>query len=220
MGEVASSTVCEVMSIYIKENSTEEFTETDFHNALSAAYDALDAKDDDSDRKMGTTLVFLKFHDGGCLAAHIGDSRIYHIRPASKEILYVSRDHSLVNELVALGEMTPEEAKTSKQRNVITRAMQPGQERRSKAEIRMIQDIRDGDYFYLCSDGMLERTEDVEILNVLSMDDRTDEEKIEIFRKVTEENRDNHSAFLIRVTCGGIKQQRRSFKDIILDLWN
>lgn len=79
---------------------------------------------------------------------------------------------------------------------------------------------RDGDYFYLCSDGMLERTEDVEILNVLSMDDRTDEEKIEIFRKVTEENRDNHSAFLIRVTSGGIKQQRRSLKDIILDLWN
>lgn len=218
-GEVASSTVCEVMSRYVKENCSGEFTETDFRNALSAAYDALDAKDDGSDRKMGTTLAFLKFHDGGYLAAHIGDSRIYHIRPSSKEILYVSRDHSLVNELVALGEMTPEEAKSSKQKNVITRAMQPGQERRSKAEIRMIEDVRDGDYFYICSDGMLERTEDVEILNVLLMDDRTDDEKIGIFRKVTEDNRDNHSAFLIRVTSGGIKQ-RRSFKDIILDLWN
>lgn len=219
-GEVASATVCEVMSSYIGNHfkDKDEFTKEDFLEALSAAYDALDKKDDGSEKKMGTTLVFLKFHDGGCLAAHIGDSRIYHVRPSAKRILYVSRDHSLVNELVALGEMTPEEAKTSKQKNIITRAMQPGQERRSKADIRIIDDIRKGDYFYLCTDGMLEHTEDREILNILCMKDRTDEDKMEIFKKLTEENRDNHSAFLIRVMEDGSK--RRTFKEILFDLWN
>lgn len=219
-GEVASSTVCEVMSSYIDRHFKEkdEFTQEDFLETLSATYDALDEKDDGSEKKMGTTLVFLKFHDGGCLAAHIGDSRIYHIRPSAKRILYVSRDHSLVNELVALGEMTQEEAKTSKQKNIITRAMQPGQERRSKADIKIIEDVRAGDYFYLCTDGMLEHTEDQEILNILCMKDRTDEEKMDIFRKLTEDNRDNHSAFLIRVTDSGNK--RRTLKDILFDRWN
>ena len=219
-GEVASTTVCEVMSSYIDNHfkDKDEFTQEDFLEALSAAYDALDEKDDDSEKKMGTTLTFLKFHDKGCLAAHIGDSRIYHIRPSAKRILYVSHDHSLVNELIALGEMTPEEAKTSRHKNIITRAMQPGQERRSKADIRIIDDVRNGDYFYMCTDGMLEHTEDQEILNILSMKDRTDEEKMEIFRKLTEDNRDNHSAFLLRVTEGGNK--RRTLKDILLDLWN
>lgn len=219
-GEVASTTVCEAMSSYICGHfcDKDEFTQEDFLEALSAAYDALDEKDDDSEKKMGTTLTFLKFHDKGCLAAHIGDSRIYHIRPSAKRILYVSRDHSLVNELITLGEMTPEEAKTSRQKNIITRAMQPGQERRSKADIRIIDDVRNGDYFYMCTDGMLEHTEDQEILNILSMTDRADEEKMEIFRKLTEYNRDNHSAFLIRVTEGGNK--RRTLKDILFDLWN
>lgn len=219
-GEVASTTVCEVMSSYICDHfcDKDEFTQENFLDALSAAYDALDEKDDDSEKKMGTTLTLLKFHDKGCLAAHMGDSRIYHIRPSVKRILYVSRDHSLVNELVALGEMTQEEAKTSRQKNIITRAMQPGQERRSKADIKIIEDVRAGDYFYMCTDGMLEHTEDQEILNILCMKDRVDEEKMEIFRKLTEENRDNHSGFLIRVTEGGNK--RRTLKDILFDLWN
>ena len=219
-GEVASAAVCEAMSSYMHSHFSDDgqFTREDFLEVLSAAYDALDEKDDESEKKMGTTLTFLKFHDGGCLAAHIGDSRIYHIRPSAKRILYVSRDHSLVNELVALGEMTSEEARTSRQKNVITRAMQPGLERRSKADIMIIEDVRAGDYFYMCTDGMLEHAEDQEILNIISMKDRTDEEKMEIFIKLTADNRDNHSAFLIRVKDAGNK--RRKLKDILFDLWN
>lgn len=203
-GEVASKTVCEKMSEYLAENYDGEdaFTEESFKAALSYAYDALDALDDGAEKKMGTTLTFLMFHDEGCLAAHIGDSRIYHIRPSEAEesrIRFVTRDHSLVNDLVAVGEMTPEEAKTSKQKNIITRAMQPNQERRSRADICNIEDVRPGDYFYMCSDGMLEQAEDVEIANVISMKNKTDEEKIEMFRVLTKDNKDNHSAHLIKV---------------------
>ena len=144
-------------------------------------------------------MTFLNFHDNGCLLAHIGDSRIYHIRPSEKKILFKTRDHSLVNDLIEIGELTPEEAKISKQKNVITRAMQPNLERRPKADLKHIKDIQPDDYFFMCSDGMLEETEDENLLNILSETDNSDEEKLEILIKVSENNKDNHSAYLIHV---------------------
>lgn len=199
-GEVASQAVCEAMSYFISKNPRKDgfFGEEDFDAALDAAYDALDARDSDSEIKMGTTLTFVKFHRGGCFVAHIGDSRVYQVRPSTKQIVYVTKDHSLVNDLISLGELTPEEARNSNQKNIITRALQPNQERRVKADYVNLTDIEEGDYFYLCSDGMLENSEDGEIVNILSMN-RTDAEKIEILRGATKENRDNHSAHLIRI---------------------
>ena len=199
-GEVASSTVCEAMSQYIAAHPREDglFDESDFDAALDVAYNALDAKDTEDEKKMGTTLTFAKFHAGGCFTAHIGDSRIYQVRPSEKRILHVTRDHSLVNDLITLGEMTPEEAKNSRQKNVITRAVQPHQERRTPAECLNITDIEVGDIFYLCSDGMLEQTEDDIIVNTLSLQ-RPLEDIIEILRGATRDNKDNHSAHLIRV---------------------
>lgn len=199
-GEVASQTVCDVMSQYVAAHPREDglFGETDFYAALDAAYSALDAKDTEEVKKMGTTLTFVKFHSGGCFTAHIGDSRIYHIRPSEGRILHVTRDHSLVNDLVRLGELTPEEAKTSRQKNVITRAVQPHQDQHTKADCLDITDLAVGDYFYMCSDGMLEHSEDEEIVNILSLP-RPDEDKIAILRGATKDNKDNHSAHLIRI---------------------
>lgn len=201
-GEVASQTVCEAMSRYVAGHARADgyFGQADFDAALDAAYDALDGKDTDDEKKMGTTLTFVKFHAGGCFTAHIGDSRIYHIRPSEHRILHVTRDHSLVNDLVKLGEITPEEAKTSRQKNIITRAVQPHQERRVKADCLNITDLQAGDYFYLCSDGMLEQAEDEEILNILSLP-RPDADKVGILRGATKDNRDNHSAYLVRIVA-------------------
>ena len=216
-GEVASQAVCAALSEYVSTHFGPEdpFTEADFNKALDYAYDALDGKDNGAVRKMGTTLTFVKFHPGGCFIAHIGDSRVYYIRPSEGRILYVTRDHSLVNDLVRLGEMTPEEAKVSSQKNVITRAMQPLQERRAQADCCNLTDVRPGDYIYMCSDGMLEVSEDREIVNVICMD-VSDEEKIRIFRNVTSENRDNHSAHLIRVGEPEEKKKKESYTDIFL----
>lgn len=199
-GEVASGAVCETMGRYVREHAREDglFEEKDFQEALDAAFDALDALDDGAERKMGTTLTFIKFHKGGCFVAHIGDSRVYQIRPSARQVLFVTRDHSLVNDLIKLGELTPEEARTSNQKNVITRAMQPNLERRPHADCVNLTDIRPGDYFFLCSDGMLENAEDAELVNIMSMK-RPDAEKIKILLGATKENRDNHSAFLVHV---------------------
>ena len=204
-GEVASATVCETLSRVILSawHPGEVLSDELFLQALSAAYDALDAKDNGEERKMGTTLTFLCLHASGATVAHIGDSRIYQLRPASKNsparMVFRTQDHSLVNDLVKIGEITEEEAKHHPQKNVITRAMQPCQEHRAKADIAHLTDILPGDYFYMCSDGMLEEASDENILNIITKPNATDEQKLEMLRNVTEENKDNHTAHLIHI---------------------
>ena len=204
-GEVASATVCETIcsSILSGWNPNEALSDELFLQALSAAYDALDAKDNGEERKMGTTLTFLCLHTNGATVAHIGDSRVYQLRPASKKsparIVFRTQDHSLVNDLVKIGEITEEEAKHHPQKNVITRAMQPCQEHRAKADIAHLTDIQPGDYFYMCSDGMLEEASDENILNIITKPSVTDEQKLEMLRQVTEDNKDNHTAHLIHI---------------------
>lgn len=204
-GEVASATVCETLSRVILSawHPGEVLSDELFLQALSAAYDALDAKDNGEERKMGTTLTFLCLHASGATVAHIGDSRIYQLRPASKNtsarIVFRTQDHSLVNDLVKIGEITEEEAKHHPQKNVITRAMQPCQEHCAKADIAHLTDILSGDYFYMCSDGMLEEASDENILNIITKPNATDEQKLEMLRNVTEENKDNHTAHLIHI---------------------
>ena len=205
-GNIASAAVCEAMSTTLNSICTDpegSFSEDDLRTALSAAYDSLDAKDDGSEKKMGTTMTFLKFHNEGCTIAHIGDSRVYHVRPgadaASTQILFQTQDHSLVNDLVRIGELTPEQAKTSKQRNIITRAMQPNMGRRSRADIYHTTDIRPGDYFMLCTDGILEQMEDDNIKFIFSDKGGNPQQKVDMIVKVTEDNSDNHSAILVKV---------------------
>lgn len=205
-GEVASSTVCEAMSRSVLAAQPEpegEFTDDMFRQALADAFDALDAKDTGAEKKMGTTMTFLKLHSQGATIAHMGDSRVYHIRPGKTaeetRILFQTKDHSLVNFLIDAGELTEEEAKHSRQKNVITRAMQPHLERRPRADIYHTADIRPGDYFYLCSDGMLENMEAPQICYNFSDATGTDKDKVERLRTATQENRDNHTAIIVHV---------------------
>lgn len=204
-GEVASATVCETMSKTILSRWTpnEPLSDELLQQAIAEAYDALDAKDNGEERKMGTTMTFVCFHAEGVTVAHIGDSRVYQLRPATKKepasIVFKTRDHSLVNDLIDIGEITEEEAKNHPQKNVITRAMQPCQERRAKATISHLTDIREGDYFYMCSDGMLEQTTDDNLLFIVTNKKKSDKEKVEMLREVTKDNKDNHTAHLIYI---------------------
>ena len=89
-GEVASATVCETMSktILSRWNQSEPLSDELLKQAIEDAYDALDAKDNGSEKKMGTTMTFLCFHANGVTVAHIGDSRVYQLRPAKDEMPY------------------------------------------------------------------------------------------------------------------------------------
>lgn len=211
-GEVASQTVCKAMSNAILNLSKPSFTDDDLLYALQAAYRQLDSLDNSHLKKMGTTLCLLYFHSGGLTAAHIGDSRIYHVRPKENRILYQSRDHSLVYDLYQAGEISYEEMRTSLQKNIITRAIQPGEENRVRPAIVHIADIQPGDYFYICSDGMLEQMSNDELCCLLSADG-SDEKKHMQLVAATSDNKDNHSAYLIHIK----KVVREAGDDLLLD---
>lgn len=200
-GEVASQSICKSLSSFLLQHAvaSEGLEDKLLSDALAYAYEELDklAIAGDS-RQMGTTLTLLYFHSNGCTAAHIGDSRIYHLRPSSHTILYKSRDHSLVYDLYQTGELTYEEMKTFPQKNVITRAMIAGDRNHPKPDVIHISDIQPGDYFYICSDGMLEQMEDEELLDVFSANVR-DEEKRQMLISETSDNKDNHSAYIVHI---------------------
>lgn len=199
-GEVASGIVCQSFQRWFAEHISmgEPFSDDQFREALDYVYSQLDAADDGAAKKMGTTLTFLYLHCDGATMAHIGDSRIYHIRPSEGRVLYQSRDHSLVFELFQAGEITYDEMRSSPQKNIITRAMQPGEDNRVRADIVHTIDIRPGDYFYLCTDGMLEEMENEELVSILSAN-ISDEEKQQKLIEATTNNKDNHSAYLIHI---------------------
>lgn len=213
-GEVASSIVCQAIPQYFQQagiTPDKGLSDDDLRNAIEYAFQQLDLADDGAMKKMGTTLTLLYMHRAGITCAHIGDSRIYHIRPISSPkigeagrglngggLLFQSRDHSLVYDLYQSGEIAYEEMRTSPQKNIITRAMQPGEDNRVRADIVHITNVQPGDYFYLCTDGMLEEMENDELVDILSSN-QTDEAKRQQLIEATKNNHDNHSAYLIHV---------------------
>lgn len=208
-GEVASRTVCDAIGYYFENHMLQEgMTVKDyFLSALNYAYDRLDEEDTGGERKMGTTMTSVYLHSSGVLVAHIGDSRIYQIRPSlydSKSgrlgIVYQSEDHSLINDLLKIGEITPEEAENFPRKNVITRAMQPNQERRAKADVFSFDDVKPGDYFFMCSDGILEQMTNVRLAEIISDPSLEETEKISRIKAVCDgETKDNYTCILIPV---------------------
>jgi protein phosphatase len=98
---------------------------------------------------MGTTVSAMLQVGNELILAQVGDSRIYRVR--SGEVEQLTEDHTLVNWQIQQGIITPEEAKTSKQRNVITRAVG----NRDYVQVDILRTgIEAGDLFVLCSDGL------------------------------------------------------------------
>lgn len=199
-GEVASKTVTDAFGEYLKNTDlSKPFTAEDFSKALGVAFDALQKRMKSDSKQMATTLTFICFHSEGVFMAHMGDSRIYHIRP-HVGILYQSEDHSLVNALVHSGNITPEEAINHPQDNVITRCMgyvTPGQNRPT-ATTYNTKDVEAGDYFFLCSDGVLHKVDDSKLISILSSD-KKDKDKLGYIADLSKNSRDNNTAYLIGI---------------------
>jgi protein phosphatase len=108
---------------------------------------------------MGTTVIALLIKGTHAFFAHVGDSRGYLIR--GDLIQQISEDHSLVNEQIKAGMITPEEAKNSRYKNIITRSV--GFEEEVQVDVMGLV-TEPGDVFLLCSDGLANMMEDREML--------------------------------------------------------
>jgi len=129
---------------------------------------------------MGTTVVAAVIRGRSLIAANVGDSRLYVV---GDEITQVTQDHSLVQELVRLGQMDQESAKTHPDKNIITRAV--GVSDKVKIDIFERQ-LDPGEYIVLCSDGLTNMVDDAVILQILhgagSLSDKA-EQLIELANK-------------------------------------
>ena len=111
---------------------------------------------------MGTTMTFLYFMDKHALLAHVGDSRCYRIHDG--RIMQLTKDHSLVAELVRIGEITPEQARNHPYRNIITRAL--GTDDYVAVDAQDIP-VEENDVYLLCSDGLSNYLEEDELLHAV-----------------------------------------------------
>lgn len=111
---------------------------------------------------MGTTMTFLYFMNKHALLAHVGDSRCYRIRDG--HIMQLTKDHSLVAELVRIGEITPEQARNHPYRNIITRAL--GTDDYVAVDAQDIP-VEENDVYLLCSDGLSNYLEEDELLHAV-----------------------------------------------------
>jgi len=111
---------------------------------------------------MGTTCIALLLHGELAILGHVGDSRAYAVRDG--EVVQLTEDHSLVNEQVRAGLLTPDEARHSRLKNIITRSV--GFEEDVLVDVMGVE-TRAGDRFLLCSDGLSNLMENEEIRDAL-----------------------------------------------------
>lgn len=213
-GEIASSLACEsfqtFFSTFINGDSTHEFiqkavqyTETRFDEYIDVHPEA---------KGMATTLTMAYVGESGLTIAHIGDSRIYHIRKG--ELIYKTEDHSLVNSLVKLGQITPEEACTHPQKHVITRAIM-GSDQATEADVALLADLQSGDYVFMCTDGVTESMTDAELLQIFASGS-TEYIKNTIVECCSEKARDNYSFYILPIQQ---VQNSLNYKQFILSFF-
>jgi serine/threonine protein phosphatase PrpC len=111
---------------------------------------------------MGTTLVACLLVEDAVLVTNVGDSRAYLLR--DRAIYQLSEDHSLVAEQVRAGVLTPDQARRSAQRNIITRAI--GHQPTVQGDQYQVAPLRAGDVLLLCSDGLHSLVDDEELLRI------------------------------------------------------
>lgn len=198
-GEVASSLVCKYMAEFINKNDADvkdvdilpkalEYTEKKLVDNISTVPVL---------KGMASTLTLLKLSHNKehALIGWVGDSRVYHLR--NGEILFQTKDHSEVQNLLDMGEITQEEAENHPRKNVITRAVSGV--RPTRIDHKVIEDIRKNDFFLLCTDGILETLDENKIRNWFTSESTAEEVKSKILKNASGRTQDNYSMYLIKI---------------------
>jgi protein phosphatase len=144
---------------------------------------------------MGTTLVVGVFREDVLVLGHIGDSRCYRFRAGKLE--QISRDHSLLQEQIDAGLVTPEQAQHSNIKNLVTRAL--GVEEIVLLEVNEYP-VELGDFYIMCSDGLSDMVQDAAIAKILNAEVAL-EQKVQMLVDAANDNggRDNISVLMVEV---------------------
>lgn len=162
-GDVASGMAASIMVEEIKRrlraNEPDSPTQI-LHDAAEKANQAIfqAAQANPQYQGMGTTLVATVLHDNRIYFTHVGDSRLYRLR--NGKLTTLTHDHSILHEQVVQGLISADDAKTSHNRNLVTRAL--GVEPKIESETQE-QEAQAGDLYLLCSDGLNDMVDDADI---------------------------------------------------------
>ena len=198
-GEVASQTAIEVLGEAFRHHLPDVDNEDLMEIAIQRANHSIHGMAGDNSKmaRMATTIVALHLDGNIATIGHVGDSRLYRLSPGGK-LFRETRDHSVVEEEVRAGRMTPEQAINHPSRNVISRAL--GAEETVDIEMKTLE-VVPGTAFLLCSDGITRHIPDDELRNHL-ISPKTPEAICEDMKRVCYERgaEDNLTAVLVRLT--------------------
>ncbi len=121
------------------------------------------ANADQKTRGMGTTIVTVHFAQQHAYVGHVGDSRVYFLREG--QLKQLTEDHSLLNDYLKAKKLTPEEVESFPHKNVIVRAL--GMKDTVQVDVMRLE-VKDGDTFLLCSDGLSGMVSDAAIQDILA----------------------------------------------------
>lgn len=182
-GEFASRFTVETIVKEVKKCRKRDLEEI-LQYAISAANEALKeyARTHTEMSGMGTTVVAATVRGDRLLAANVGDSRLYLV---GNKIRQITEDHSLVMEMVRIGEITREQARNHPDKNIITRAI--GAEKDVEVDFFRAK-IREGDKILLCSDGLTNMVKNSEIKMILNREELSLAEKVELLVDTANKN--------------------------------
>ncbi|HEX7529586.1 MAG TPA: PP2C family serine/threonine-protein phosphatase, partial [Pyrinomonadaceae bacterium] len=165
-GEVASQKAVDVLDEAFRHKlrdgeDVEDLMELAIQRANNAIHQM--AAEDPRTSMMATTVVALHLDGKRATIGHVGDSRLYRLDPDGK-LLRETEDHSIVEEEVRAGRMTPEQATNHPSKNVISRAL--GAEASVEADMKTIE-VEEGNSFLLCTDGITRHIPDGELRELL-----------------------------------------------------
>ncbi len=169
-GNVASSVSVRMISHSIDEGYRNGMRPSSIRNMLESAISGANAyvydlaKSDETLSGMGTTCVAALIADGMVYVSHVGDSRAYIISEGGK-LRQLTRDHSIVQDLIETGSITSEEAKTYPGKNIITRAL--GVEENVSIDF-CEEDFTENDILLICTDGLTNFVSEEDIINLTS----------------------------------------------------
>lgn len=194
-GEVASKITADTIGEYL--NGLIEITEQHFEIAFNKVRQNFHTYIEQHPvaAKMTTTLTLAVIKDKSILVAWCGDSRVYHIR--NNEIIWKSKDHSLIQHLIDINEISVEEAKSHPNRNIILRSIS-AETTFDKIDMYEINNIQNGDYILLATDGFFEQISDDLLVNSLEYSNLISNK---LYLDTCKENtNDNFSMYLINLS--------------------
>ncbi len=214
-GGIASKLICQFMAAKVSKFEEQKMSAELIDKLLIEARDRLItyAREYRLDTDLATTFSMLVLYDQKALISWYGDSRIYHLRGG--EILFRTEDNLRVPEPVQMSEIAGDNNRLLSRNTAIARGIK-ADDSPIYAETKWIEDVKDGDYFLLCTKGLSENVTEDYIELLVRQNDKTDIDLTGSFKRLAvEKTPENYSMYLVKVNVGTQKRGIKSGIDSI-----